>query len=155
MFGCRNVSVQAVSLSRSPPQHRFCTYNSKNGHFKYKIHFFEDVHSFIHESPHGQVINRKFEHYLCVIHESSSFVTWPDLNISHPAWAIIAPLSMQNLWQIGTVLLDGGGGSDPRWSLVRADGYRSSVANSLAPLSWHITPIISCRRRLPAKQKRR
>lgn len=39
--------------------------------------------------------------------------------------------------------------------LVRADGYRSSVANSLAPLSWHITPIISCRRRLPAEQKRR
>lgn len=35
--------------------------------------------------------------YLCVIHESSSSVTWPDLNISQPAWAIIAPLSMQNL----------------------------------------------------------
>lgn len=41
---------------------------------------------------------------------------------------------MQNLWQIDTVLL-AAGGSDPRWSFVRAADYRSSVANSLAPLS--------------------
>ena len=33
--------------------------------------------------------------------------------------------------------------------------YRSSVANSLAPLSLHITPIISCRRMLPAEETRR
>lgn len=32
--------------------------------------------------------------------------------------------------------------------------YRSSVANSLAPLSLHITPIISCRRKLPAEDTR-
>lgn len=32
--------------------------------------------------------------------------------------------------------------------------YRSSVANSLAPLSLHITPIISCRRRLPVEETR-
>lgn len=57
----------------------------------------------------SSVMNGEFERYLCVIHESSSSVTWPDLNISHPAWAIIAPLSMQNLSQIDTVLLDGGG----------------------------------------------
>lgn len=48
------------------------------------------------------------------------------------------------------VLLDGGAAMQ-RWSL----GYRSSVANSLAPLSSHITPIISCRRRLPGENKRR
>lgn len=59
---------------------------------------------------------------------------------------------MQNLWQIDTVLLLGGGGSDLRWLHVRVDGYRSSVANSLAPLSWHITPIISCSRRLPGEE---
>lgn len=29
-FGCRKVSVEAVSLSTSPPQHQFCTYNSRN-----------------------------------------------------------------------------------------------------------------------------
>ncbi len=35
--------------------------------------------------------------YLCVIQESDSSVTWPERNISHPACAIIAPLSIQNL----------------------------------------------------------
>lgn len=59
---------------------------------------------------HFQVKIKRFlpedvERYLCVIHESSSSVTWPDLNISHPAWAIIAPLSMQNLSQIDTGII--------------------------------------------------
>lgn len=32
---------------------------------------------------------------------------------------------------------------------LKTVAHRSSVANSLAPLSLHITPIISCRRKLP------
>lgn len=98
------------------------------------------------------VIRGSFERYLWVIHESSNAVTWPDLNISQPAWAIIAPLSMQNLWQSKTGLILGGGGEGPVWSHPRVDDHRSSVANSLAPLSLHITPIISCRRRLPVEE---
>lgn len=35
--------------------------------------------------------------YLCVIQESDSSVTWPERNISQPACAIIAPLSIQKL----------------------------------------------------------
>lgn len=48
-----------------------------------------------------------------------------------------------------------GWGVGPVRSHPRVDDHRSSVANSLAPLSLHITPIISCRRRLPVEQRRR
>lgn len=50
---------------------------------------------------------KETKNYLWVIHESSSSVNWPDLNISQPAWAIIAPLSMQNLGHKMNSLLSG------------------------------------------------
>lgn len=96
--------------------------------------------------------------YLCVIQESDSSVTWPERNISQPACAIIAPLSIQNLKaryhikRLPTTTLNV---MRTFSSDVRKEGdlsHLSSVAKIRAPLSLHMTAIISCRRRLPTKQ---
>merc|ERR1719461_1611069 len=59
--------------------------------------------------------------YRCVMEVSFSSDTIPELYMCQPAWAIMMPLSMQNLM---------------------------SVAKTSAPRSLHISPIISCRRTL-------
>lgn len=103
--------------------------------------------------PYNPIYTLQGGTYLCVTPDSLRGVLCPARNISQPAWAIMAPLSMQNLgrkkrYEIWGLKVE----NYSNWrkkSRKDKDLYLSSVAKSRAPRSWHIVSIISCSLILP------
>lgn len=138
----------SVSLSMSPPPHLFCTYDRKNVPVNMDAWQGSNIPtSWEHlYRPRSQLLmmtgNRKRFAvtwiYLCVIHESSSSVTWPDLNISQPAWAIIAPLSMQNLWHEMNTVIWTERGTQCSWQTQELSSEDSWWGRRTTVCSFHI-----------------